>query len=68
LRKQSEIFDSRNIKVVMQDLMGLMKLNHNACIFADGLPVTLRFADGVGEILTGGSMANIPPLPFKHYI
>jgi len=57
-----------DIKVVMQDLMALTKLNYNACIFADGLPVTLRFADAVGEILTSGPMANIPPLPFKHYI
>jgi len=46
----------------------LTKLNYNACIFADGLPVTLRFADAVGEILTSGPMENIPPLPFKHYI
>jgi len=57
-----------DIKVVMQDLMALTKLNYNACIFADGLPVTLRFADAIGEILTSGPMENIPPLPFKHYI
>jgi hypothetical protein len=57
-----------DIRVVRQDLMALTKLNYNACIFADGLPVTLRFADAVGEILTSGPMANIPPLPFKHYI
>ena len=57
-----------DIRVVMQDIMALTKLNYNACIFADGLPVTLRFADAVGEILTSGPMENIPPLPFKHYI
>jgi hypothetical protein len=59
---------AHHIKVVMQDLMGLTKLNYNACIFADGLPVKLRFADAVGEILTSGPLANIPLLPFKHYI
>lgn len=59
-----------DIKTVMQDIMGLTKLNYNACIFADGLPVTLRFADSVGEILTAGPLqqATAPPLPFKYYI
>ena len=56
------------IETVLNDLMALTKLNYNACIFADGEPVTLRFADAIGEILTSGPFANIPPLPFKHYI
>ena len=34
------------------DVLGLTKLNYNACIYGDGVPVTLRFADSVGEILT----------------
>lgn len=59
---------SADIEVVLQDLMGLTKLNYNACIFADGLPVTLRFANSVGEILTSGPMESVPPLPFKYYI
>lgn len=53
---------------VMQDVLGLTKLNFNACIYGDGTPVTLRFADDVGEILTAAPIANLPPLPFKHYI
>jgi hypothetical protein len=56
------------IETVLNDLMALTKLNYNACIFADGEPVTLRFADAIGEILTSGPFANVPPLPFKHYI
>jgi len=56
------------IKTVMQDIMGLTKINFNTCKFADGLPVTLKFADAVGDILTAGPLADIPPLPFKHYI
>jgi hypothetical protein len=45
----------------------LTKLNFNACIYGDGLPVTLPFADAVGEILTAGPVQkNQPPLPFKH--
>lgn len=57
-----------DIKVVMQDVMGLTKVNFNACIFADGLPVTLRFANAVGEILTAAPPFDGPPLPFRHYI
>jgi hypothetical protein len=53
---------------VMQDVLSLTKLNFNACIYGDGLPVTLRFADDVGEILTAAPIPDLPPLPFKHYI
>lgn len=53
---------------VMEDVLGLTKLNFNACIYGDGLPVTLRFADDVGEILTAAPIDDLPPLPFKHYI
>lgn len=53
---------------VMRDVLGLTKLNFNACIFGDGIPVTLRFADDVGEILTAAPIDDLPPLPFKHYI
>jgi hypothetical protein len=56
------------IETVLNDLMALTKLNYNACIFADGEPVTLRFADAIGEILTSGPFENVPPLPFKYYI
>jgi len=57
-----------DINVVLNDLMALTKLNYNACIFADGQPVTLRFADAIGEILTSGPFKDVPPLPFKLYI
>lgn len=59
-----------DIETVLRDVMALTKLNYNACGFADGLPVTLKFANAVGEILTAGSTrkTQIPPLPFKFYI
>jgi hypothetical protein len=62
-----------DIDVVLNDLLALTKLNYNTCIFADGVPVTLRFADAVGEILTAGPISskinnNEIPLPFRHYI
>ena len=34
----------------------------------DGQPVTLVFADAIGEILTAGPIEGVPPLPFKFYI
>jgi hypothetical protein len=57
-----------DIQTVLADVLALTKLNYNACIYADGLPVTLKFANAVGEILTAGPMKDTPPLPFKHYI
>ena len=56
------------IETVLQDVLALTKLNYNACIFGDGQPVTIKFADAVGEILTAGPLKNQPPLPFKYYI
>jgi hypothetical protein len=56
------------IERVLADLLALTKLNFNNAGFSDGLPVTLRFADLVGEILTAGPTDNTPPLPFKYYI
>jgi hypothetical protein len=58
-----------DLATVLKDVMGLTKMNFNACIFADGLPVTLRFANAVGEIITSAPDDRpIPPLPFRHYI
>ena len=57
-----------DIKVILRDILALTKLNYNSCIYGDGIPVTLRFADAVGEILTAGPLGTIPPLAFKHYI
>jgi len=56
------------IETVLRDVLALTKLNYNACIYADGEPVTLVFADAVGEILTAGPHDSAPPLPFKYYI
>ncbi|WP_063695248.1 argonaute/piwi family protein [Bradyrhizobium embrapense] len=53
---------------VLKDVLGLTKVNFNSCLFADGLPVTLRFADAVGEVLTAAPMNQEAPLPFRYYI
>lgn len=57
-----------SIKTVLADILALTKLNYNACIFSDGKPITLKFADAVGEVLTAGPIRDIPPLPFQYYI
>jgi len=59
---------SADIEQVLKDILALTKLNYNACIYADGLPVTLRFADKIGEILTASIDIKAPPLAFKYYI
>ena len=62
-------FGDASLEQVMKDILSLTKLNFNACIYADGEPVTLRFADQVGEILTATPTNHeLPPLPFKYYI
>ena len=57
-----------DILQVLKDILALTKLNYNTCIFADGQPVTLRFADNIGEILTATAKIKAPPLAFKFYI
>jgi hypothetical protein len=58
----------KDIETVCKDILALTKLNYNACIFADGSPVTLRFADSIGEVLTAGRDIKSEVLPFKHYL
>jgi hypothetical protein len=54
----------------MADALALTKLNYNSCTYADGVPVTQKFAGSVGEILTDGPLGKNfgHPLPFKYYI
>lgn len=54
---------------IMADVLALTKVNYNACDHASGLPVTLKFADRVGDILMASPEAlAAPPLPFRFYI
>ncbi len=56
------------LEQVCADILALTKVNFNACNFSDGLPVTLKFADAIGEILTAAPLTTDAPLPFKFYI
>jgi len=57
-----------NIKTVMADVLALSKINFNTCLYNDREPVTIRFADAIGEILTAAPITSEPRLPFKFYI
>lgn len=57
-----------DIRVVLADIMGLTKINYNSCNFNDGLPVTVRFARMVGDVLTMGSAKGQEKQPFKFYV
>lgn len=58
-----------DIRQVCADVLALTKLNFNACIYGDGVPVTLRFANAVGEILTAApTREDVRALSFRHYI
>ena len=60
--------NSVKIDTVLSDIMMLTKMNFNSCIYADGIPVTMRFADAIGDVLMTAKEAHIPPLPFRYYI
>lgn len=58
-----------SIETICRDVLALTKLNYNSCRFCDGLPVTLKFANLIGDILTSGTIENLKPaLPFRYYI
>lgn len=57
-----------SLDTVMKDVLALTKLNYNACIYGDGLPVTLRFSDLIGNILTATSEWESEMRQFKYYI
>ena len=60
--------DLPDIENVLKDIMGLTKINYNACNYSDGLPVTIRFANKVGDVLTMGSAKDAEKQPLKFYI
>lgn len=61
---------SAPLEVVLADVMGLTKLNYNSAAHSATLPVTLAFADAVGEILMAipEEASPVPLLPFRYYI
>lgn len=56
------------LDTVLSDVLGLTKINFNSCLHNDRLPVTIRFANAVGDVLISAPMDSEPKLPFKFYI
>jgi hypothetical protein len=57
-----------DIRQVAQDMLGLTKLNYNACRSGDAMPVTVKFSDRVGEILVSNPTVSERQPNFKFYI
>lgn len=57
-----------DVTQVGSDVLGLTKLNYNACKLGDGEPVTVGFSDAVGEILIGNPYVKVRRPSFKFYI
>ena len=57
-----------DISTILSDILSLTKVNYNACVLGDGIPVTLRFSNDVGKVLTALPNLDHVPLPFKYYI
>lgn len=57
-----------DIKQVSQDILGLTKLNYNACKVGDAMPVTVGFSDKVGEILISNPTIKYRRPNFRFYI
>jgi hypothetical protein len=53
---------------VLGDILALTKFNFNSCLYNDRLPVTIRFANEVGDVLISAPLEGEPRLPFKFYI
>ena len=51
-----------------RDILGLTKLNYNACKLGTSLPVTVGFSNAVGEILISNPAVKHYLPQFKYYI
>lgn len=57
-----------DIELVARDILGLTKLNYNACRLGESQPVTVGFSDAVGEILVSNPTVTERRANFKFYI
>lgn len=56
------------IELVAADILGLTKLNYNACKLGESEPVTIKFSNAVGEILISNPTVRDHRPNFKFYI
>lgn len=53
-----------NLLQVARDILGLTKLNYNACRLGEGQPITVKYSDRIGEILLASP--EVPRANWKH--
>ena len=56
------------LRNVCEEIMALTKLNFNNCNYYDSLPITLRFAKKVGEIIQYLPKGIVPPNKYYYYM
>src|SRR6266540_5359498 len=61
-------YGDADILQVAKDILGLTKLNYNACRLGESEPVTIGFSDAVGEILVSNPTVTDRRPNFKYYI
>jgi hypothetical protein len=52
----------------LRDILALTKLNYNSCVYGDGNPVTLKFSNKIGSILTAIPEWKVDTRQFMFYI
>ncbi|MBS1681588.1 MAG: hypothetical protein OJF59_001830 [Cytophagales bacterium] len=69
LGKSIEIFEGEStLRNVCNEILALTKVNFNNCNYYDGLPITLRFAQKVGEIIQYLPDGFTPPSKYYFYM
>lgn len=64
-----EIFDGETtLRNVCREILALTKLNFNNCNYFDSLPITLKFAQKVGEIIQYLPEGVVPPSKYYFYM
>lgn len=61
-------YGEADLRQVATDILGLTKLNYNACRLGEAEPVTIGFSDAVGEILVSNPTVKQRSPKFKFYI
>lgn len=56
------------LKKVSEEILALTKLNFNNCNYYDSLPITVRFAQKVGEIIQYMDENGTPPNKYFYYM
>ncbi len=65
---QIDCIRESSLRNICKDILALTKINFNNCNYYDSLPITLRFAQKVGEIIQYLSEGVEPPNEYYFYM